>query len=63
MVSTGSDLDTLDGDNDVDVGVLVRRRNHDKNILRLSAARTHLCDCTLASFAMPRRAGMILCLA
>ena len=27
-----------------------------------TAAWTYLCDCTLASFVMPRRAGIILCL-
>ena len=63
MVSTGSDLDMPDGDNDIEVGVLVHKRDHDKYIPRLNAARTYLRDCTLASFAMPRRAGIILCLA
>ena len=63
MVSLGSGLGTLDGESDVDVGVLVHERNHHKHIPGLSAARTYLCDCTFASFAIPRRAGIILCLA
>jgi hypothetical protein len=63
VVLMGLDLGMPDGDNDVEVGVLVHKRDHDKDIPRLNAARTYLRDCTLASFAMPRRAGIILCLA